>query len=337
VMAEADRALKSKVRAETRRLEADGAIKRLPADWQPPTMEALAQAVVDGVQATLKITLPAPMVERRTQWCRVPEASQLPGIGQASFMLGTREVSLQELLLNTHELGSRLDIGLQNRVPFDTALTDELGNRYYVHITASKKAGAAETLAEVREEVVKDVQSLGAFRTLEARVPELQVQAATEGLDAVGTMLAAEAKDKSRSLAPFRDQLFTQSRSPEVANDSADGVLRTALFAQARVLGVLTPATPDNMPLRTVGAAIPKTRTVVIAQVTGIEPVTQEVLRTIRPGMVNNFVSDELMEAGSGMPYTLDALKTRLGFVDADPSGKPEPQPAPAPAPAPTG
>lgn len=334
VMAEADRAYKARVRAETRRLDADGAIKRLPADWQPPTMESLAQAIADGVQSAMKVSLPVPATDRRTQWVRIPEAGQLPGIGGATMYLGAREVTLPELLLNTHEIKPRLDIGLQARVPFETVLTDEVGNRYFIMVTATKSAGPADSLADIRAEVVSDVQSLAAYRALESRLPELQAMAATDGLGAVGTLLGEQAKDKSRSLAPFHDQQFTQSQSPQVVNDSPDGAFRNALFAQARVLGVLTPATPDNMALRTVAVAVPRTRTVVIGQVTGIDPVTQESLRTIRPSMADSFVSDELREAGEGMPYTLDALKTRLGYKDVEGAAKKADKPA---EPSPTG
>lgn len=331
VFAEMDRAYKSRLRAETRRLDADGPIKRLPADWQPPTMESLAQAMAEGVQNTLKIAVPVPAVEHHAEWVRVPEATQLSGIGQSSILLGTREVTLPELLLNTKELQPRLDLGLQNRVPYESGLADNLGNKYYILITQSKVAGPADDLAEVRAEVTRDVQSLAAFQALEARLPMLQAQAATEGLEAVGKALSDEAKDKSRSLMPFHDQQFQQSQSPQIVADSPDGVCRKAFISQARVLGVLTAPTTDNMALRTVGVAIPKTRTVVIGQVTGVEPVTQEVVHTIRPALTDSFISDELSDAGTTMPYTLESLKTRLNYKDArEPrSGTTEQAPAP--------
>ncbi|MFO0831779.1 MAG: hypothetical protein U0637_08025 [Phycisphaerales bacterium] len=317
VFAEADRAYKAKLRSETRRLETDGPVKRLPADWQPPTMEALAQAIVDGVQNTLKVTLPAPTVEHRSDWVRIPEAAQLSGIGQSSMMVGTREVSLSELLINTLELKPRLELGLQSRVPYEAGLTDNLGNRYYILVSQCKAAGPADEIADVRAEVIRDVQSLAAFQALEARLPALEAQAAAEGLDAVSKVLSDEAKDKSRALTPFHDQQFTQSRSPEIVNDSPDGVCRKAIIGQARVLGVLTPPTAENMPLRTVAVPIPKTRTVVIGQVTGVDPVTAEIMHTIRPGMSDTIISDELQEAGGAMPYTLDTLKTRMLYKDA--------------------
>jgi hypothetical protein len=329
VMGEADRAYKARVRVDTRRLESDGSVKRLPADWQTPSMDALAQAIVEGVKAS-KVTIPTPLVEKRTQWVRVPEAGTLPGIGQASLMLSTRELSLADLLMNTKELSPKLDTGLQARVAYESALTDDLGNRFYILVTDARAAGRAESLDEVRADVVKDVLSLSAFKALEARLPELQAQAAVDGLDAVGKTLADASMDKSRSLNPFHDQIFTQARSPEIVNDDPEGTFRTALFDQARVLGVLTPATPDNMALRTVAVAIPKSRTLVIAQVTGVDPVTVEALRNIRPAMSDNFIVDELMEGDGGMPYTLDALKTRLGYKDTrpqDPATTPETAP----------
>jgi hypothetical protein len=49
--------------------------------------------------------------------------------------------------------------------------------------------------------------------------------------------MGEQAKDKTKSVAPFHDQQFTQSQSPQVVNDSPDGAFRTALFAQARRTG----------------------------------------------------------------------------------------------------
>ncbi len=331
VFAEADRAYKARLRAETRRLEADGPLKRLPADWQPPSMDSLAQAMAEGVQSTLKVSMAAPVVEHHAEWVRVPEAAQLSGIGQSSLLLGTREVALPELLMNTRELKPRLDLGLQNRVPYESAVADNLGNRYYILITQSKLAGPADDLSEVRAELIRDMQSLSAFQALEARLPLLQAQAATEGLEAVGKALSDEAKDKTRSLMPFHDQMFQQSQSPQIVADSPEGTCRNAVFAQARVLGVLTAPSADNMPLRTFAVPIAKTRTVVIGQVTGADPVTRETLHNVTPGLTDTIISDELSDAGTTMPFTLDSLKARLNYKDAREgrSDKRNDQPAP--------
>jgi hypothetical protein len=315
-LSDAERAYKARLRASTRSLQSDAGVKRLTNDWQPPSMASLAQGVVEGLASGPKLTIAQPVIESRGgEWVRLTEVPTLPGIGGAKFNIGNQSLSFAQMLAQTHELGAKMDLGLQERVPFEGVLNDDIGNRYCFVVLNAQKSAPAPTLDDARADVTRDVHLLRAFNELVSKMPEYQGLAAVEGLEAVAKKANEDKRDATRSIGILHDQTYTRVQSPQGSMDNDEGEVRTALLQQARVLGLLTQATPENMPLRTVGVAIPQTRHVVVGQVGGAEPLTVQALRTINSRVADSLVREEVTNSTDGEgPYSAEGLKQRLGF-----------------------
>ena len=347
VFAEADRAFKARLRSDTRKLETRGGLKRLPPDWatQRPSMASLAEAMVAGVRQGARIELAAPRVEARTDaWVRLPEVAQLPGIGQGVYATGTRSIPFADLAAGVAELDPLSGLGLQAMVPFESALRTGRDDRTYFVITAVRGPSAADTLDEVREQVVRDVRERAAYDKLAAEVEELRLRAAGEGLDALASLMAQRAASLQPGATPpsvkrsarFNDQFI----DPALRLSSAEP-LRDAVLAAGAALGVLTAADQTNRPLRTTGAALPGDRAVAIAQLTGFEALTQERMRLLNQRVAQRFASRELESSqtdATSLPLAFEAVKQRLRWqpVGETKPAAPSAPATPAPAPTPT-
>jgi hypothetical protein len=258
------------------------------------------------------------------------EATEIAGLGSASYNLGSRTMAFPELVSNTRELRAAadrkgVDVGLQLNVPLESALVDTVGNRYYLMVTGVQASAPAATLSDAREDVLRDLRTLQAYRSLEPRVSEYQSIAAVQGLMELAIRVNEATVDKTRAISVMHDLTFSSLQSDTQVRDSTEGTVRKAIMDQARVMGMLTQATPENMALRTVAVAVPQSKSIVVAQVGGTMPLTQETMRMVREGQIMMFQRDELSTAapaGEGVegPFSLDRLKERLGVTM--PSGR---------------
>lgn len=322
VLSEADRIFKSRVRAQTRKFESASGIKVLPAEYasQRETMASLAQAIVEGVGADSKLELPAPVVTVRDQeWVKVPEAMLLPGIGRSAMLSGSKQVLFGDLLATLQELNPDgvSSTGLQTLVPFESSLTDFEGNRHYFCVLASRVASPADSLDEVRAQVVSDVQEQMAFESLSSELSSLQERAASEGLESLAGSLASRVAAGKAAPTVQRNLRFSSEMADPSLGPTGNEPLRDAILQQLRTLGVMTPATRENQALRTVGVALPARRAVAVAQLNGANAISLERLRTLSTGFVRGSAVRELARKSEGgaAPFSLEALSRRLQWV----------------------
>lgn len=322
VFASADRIFKSRVRAQTRKLESASGIKVLPADFATTreTMASLAQAIVEGVRGDDKLEIPTPAITTKDQeWVKVPEAMLLPGIGRSAMLSGSKQVLFSDLLATLHELnpGGVSSTGLQTLVPFESSLTDYDGNRHYFCVLASRMASPADSLDEVRAQVVGDVQELMAFESLSGELSSLQERAASEGLDALVGSLASRVAPGSPAPSVQRNLRFTSAMADPTLGPTGNDPLRDAIMQQLRTLGVMTPATRENQALRTVGVALPTRRAVAIAQLNGVDAFSLERMRTLSSSIARSASIRELAghSEGGAAPFSYEKLAERLRWI----------------------
>jgi hypothetical protein len=322
VFVEADRVVKARVRSATRRLVIDGGVRRLPPDWEAerPRMGDLAMAIVDGVKSATGHSIPLPrLVERREQWTRVPDAGALEGIGLAEFRVGTRSGTLQTLLRSTYELSGQGNSLMQVRVPFDSALRDQAGNAYFLTVLDARKPAPADSLDEVRSQVIADVRQASAFALLAAEQSSLLAQAIAMGLEGIAAEFLPGTPLDQAIAKPIRVTRESVRGGPPSLDTQA---VRDQILSLADGLGPTANVTELNPAQKTVVVPLPAARSVAVIQLRAIRPMTSDDLRqmTRQVGLVllREEERQRTLNAGSQTPppapFSIEALKQRAGF-----------------------
>lgn len=346
LLREIDSAYTSFVRASTRGMPTEAGVRKLDASWDAkrPTMEQLAAEIVRRVADASGVTVPAPRVESRaTTWTRLDRLGSLPGIGRATFQSGARQGRLADVVSTAYEFNPAAPLSLQARVPFDQFLSDSDGNRYYFTILETRAESSPDSVDEIRADVVRDLKELWAFEQLKARLPQLESQAETAGLEAVAATFArpttkdATGKDVPAVPAPEIDRRVSITGERAANSDFNAPEVRDAAIAALHALGPTTAASPDNVAQRTFSAAIPAKRSITIVQILAPTPLAIEDIRLLGRPFVRNMVQEESRIAApdAGWPFSFDEVKKRANYRAR--GGEEEPSaPAAAPAPAPS-
>jgi len=323
VFVEADRVVKAKVRSATRRLVIDGGVRRLSPEWETerPRMSDVATAIVDGVKSATGNTIPLPrLVERTEQWIRVPEAGSLEGIGLAEFRVGTRSGTLQSLLGSTHELTGEGNTLMQARVPFDTALRDQPGNAYFLTVLDARKPAPADSLDEVRSQVIADARQASAFALLASDQSALLARAIASGLDGIATEFLPGTPLDQAVAKPIRVTREGIRGGPPSLDTQA---VRDQILALADGLGPTANVPELNPEQKTAVVPLPAARSVAVVQLRAIRPMTIDDLRqlTRQVGLVlsreeerQRSLQSSTPQTPTPAPFSIEALKQRAGF-----------------------
>ena len=334
-MGEVDRAWKNRVSADLRRIQTIQGVRQLPADWETTRtpLATYASAMAEAVKTTTKIEMPVPTVQSRTStWNRLSELANAPGIGRAEHDAGSRSYSFTNLLMNTYELSGDATLGLQVGAPFEGALVDDQGHRFYFVVTGARKPSPPDSVDDVRDQVVRHLREKAGYEAGMARLAEFQAKAAGEGLDALVTELNAAIADPSVSrLSVARNLNFTREQADSrLGLVKAEGV-RDEIIRIAEVLGPLTAASSENIALRTGGAGSAVDRAVVVFQVNGMRPFTQEALRSRPANVATRLAVAEMSKlsatSDAADAFSPDAVAKRL---DWKPAGTPRKQDEPS-------
>lgn len=334
-MGEMDRAWSNRVNADLRRVQTVQGVRQLPANWETTRapLATYATAMADAAKTVLKVDVPVPTVQSRTStWNRVSEMSGAPGIGQAEYNAGARSFAFANLLMNTYELSGDATLGLQVGVPFEGSLVDDAGNRFYLVVTGARKPSPPDSVEDVRDQVVRHLREKAGFEAGMARLAEFQAKAASEGLDALAAEINAGITDPSVSrVSVARNLTYTRDRADSRLGLVKGEGVRDEVIKIAGLLGPLTPATSENVALRTGGAGSPVDRTIVVFQVNGMRPLTQEALRSLPPNAAISLAVTEMSTLAATRDaadaFTPDAVAKRL---DWKPAGTPRKQDEPA-------
>ncbi len=332
VYAEADRLVRARVQAATRKLDQDEEYRVLPENWseERPKFSQIAEELVDSVNAATGVQIPRPGVTTIGEdWVRLDEIGTLPGIGNAQFRAGTVQGPIGELITAERKLNPNRGLIVQAGVPFVMGeITDALGNRYYLTVLDTRPTAPPASLEEVRRQVVTDVKKLKAYDLLVADADRIAQIARTDGLDAaIAALPEATSTPVPTKLTSIR-VTGVQVRSAEQALDSES--LREKAMNAAYELGYAGQATPENLAMRTVVEPLPRALALGVLQIENLAPITIEQFRQLPPSSMAQLAGIELL--GVDIPqeegvFSLSAVQRRLGYKSRsdEPGDRPEP------------
>lgn len=314
----ADQAVRSEVDKTLRGLVQDGRYYTLPADYAStrPTLEKLRDAIAQRVKDSTGVTITPPTIERRqSEWLTKTKLGALEGLGRSLLQRGDKSVPFVDVALKVKELAGSNDAALQANLPSEP-LTDAAGNRYYFVITDVRKESAPDTIEEVRADIIRDMMQIEGFRRLQAKVDALRASAASGGLEAVAKAVPAEGQQVvSASDLPVNNGSVKYERVSGAGINRAD--VDDAAFREAvvKAAAALDPTKPlDSVPSteRIVAVALPKTRGVAVAKITGLNPVTVDRYRAGQYGAVRRVLDMQSPLTKETDPYSYANMVKRL-------------------------
>ncbi|MFN0132911.1 MAG: hypothetical protein ACKVW3_10365 [Phycisphaerales bacterium] len=336
IMEDARSAVQTEVVRGTRHLQADPADSRyklLPTDWREtrPKFEAIAQAVVDQVKRTQGVSIDRPeVVIRAGEWLTQSELAALPGIGTSVLRQGSIEVPFAEVTFWCKELGGeRGIIPVQTLLPLgDGFFTDRMGDRYYLTILETRGESAPDSIAERREQLVKDYRELVAYEQLKARLDELRVKAVAGGLDAVAEAFAKPAPPPvtpgAEAGKPDKPEVrkFTQVQRENVSNrdpdlDTKDS--REAILKATAAFDPLRPWAEIEADRATLALSNDSRRSISIARILAPSPLTVESYRAQDEATLARAYRAAQADADQNAgPFSLASLLTRHEYFSGD-------------------
>jgi hypothetical protein len=217
-------------------------------------------------------------------------------------------------------------------VPFDTALQNAAGDRYYLTVLDWRKESSPDSLEEVQDTVVRDIKTLEAYEKLKGELGKYRALAVSDGLEAVGKLFEKTGEAGMPAIPVTKNVMVTRQQSRPAMPELQDQAFRDAVLAAAEALGRTATPTADNAEARTIAAELPATLSVVVMQLGYPMPLTEETMRTVRREQVQDIAAQEwraVLTPEFRSPFSLEKLKERSGYQDvAEKSSGGAPQPA---------
>jgi hypothetical protein len=345
IHAQIDKIWRAQILAATRRLSAEGEYRKLPDDWATtrPTLESIARNIVDNIQSSTGVTIPTPViVSRDANWLTAEDVFNIPGLGQGTVTLGNNSLPAWQFIFTARELFPvapkvpPAGVAVQAGVPVAEAhAQDNRENRFYFMVLDTRRAGPADSLADIREKVIKGYKSIEAFQILTARSPEYLKKAQDSGVEA----LVAEFEPAPGLEATGTDEVKLLSRTlvtgqrvwgsePRIQNDAfrdAARAIRTRIDPTKPIeqLGALD---------RTFAVPLPGSLALAVGQVAAVEPLTSEDFRSFGENFVREVQVKEFEKTGKSVeeagPFSVASLRASLNYRRIDnraTTEKPEP------------
>lgn len=323
---EAARLVRGEIRAKIDALGRQGGYRVVPDGWKRPSMEEIAEDVYSALKAegdkrmarwVLSDVFERPSVVRRdASWLTMGELATLPGIGQGRSRVGTRDLTIAQLVSQAREIAGESDLGLQVGVPaIDFPVQDEAGNIYFFTILDARGTSPAESLDEVRDMAVQDFKSLAGYRRLEGMLPDLIDMGEDEGVQAVADSFPASGGVETGAALVVQQGSVRRDGADDPIIDTEE--LRARVFELSSAIDPLRPVEEIPGVQRTFGLTLPKSRSVVVGRITRVVPTTNE---TFRRDVERYVVAPMLMDAHvaaseAGLPFDLGPLRKRMEYV----------------------
>ena len=254
VMRAVDQTVKSEFERSTRKLEADGDYKKLPANWATirPDFNLMRDSIVERVKAMTGTTIPVPTVTvKDAQWLTKSDLAALSGIGGATLARGTQSETLADVIFKVRELAGRSDYALQAGVPSMEFASDLTNARFYFMVLDVRKESAPDSAAEIEPMLMLDARRVAAFERMKSQEGAFRLLAETtaEGLQAVSKAGATSPADE----LPIKTGLTIQGErmTPPDANLDREE-FRKAVLAAATELDPVTDVANQELSKRIV-------------------------------------------------------------------------------------
>ncbi|MBU6412593.1 MAG: SurA N-terminal domain-containing protein [Planctomycetes bacterium] len=350
ILNDAEKVLRAEMQRAVKKLEESGGYRVVPANWNEtrPTLDAVAKIIREQIKAIHSVDIQEPLVTLKTgSWLNAEDLSKLPGIGEAAFTLAGRANPFYLVVMQTKEFATTANNwGVQQGItyPLDKTLTDKAGNRYFFTILETKPEAPAETMDEVRDQLVKDFRLFKAYEKLVADAGAYRNRVIAEGMEAFAKSFEKPNPDPvaTTPLEPgliYKPFVSVRSVGIMIDNQRLDGSNDTPALRTA-VLDVATKLDPKAAPVygaeakgdaikdRVVSAPNPALRGLMIAQVIAYRPLPTEMYRGLADSESRQVLMTDYQPTEQGKlnenPYLWRVIRGRLNYRPVRESTTPE-------------
>ena len=311
-MNEISKFLNDQVQLPRRGVKQVGLHYSLPADWNQRRANFNELAGALGQE----FGIDAPSVNANDSLLTAQEIDSLEGIGIAqSTKFGQRPTSVSSYVMSAKEFGGNELIPSQADVA-GPVFTDAARNMYLMRIIDTDPERDPSSLAEVRDLVMTDSESRARFSALEAKIPELEADAATNGMQSVADRFGATVSFQANIAEANPQFLRFGIKSPtRVASLRDSTTLVERVLEKAESLDFMTLTTDIPAEKRTFFVADEESLAVIGVQITSIKPLTEESWGELAAsdGMIRVLATDETTVDFS-KTFSFEELKSRHDF-----------------------
>ncbi|MSR41551.1 MAG: hypothetical protein EXS10_06585 [Phycisphaerales bacterium] len=251
-----------------------GAFYELPADWSTtmPSLQALA------VVLAKEFSMDLPVYQTSgADFISPADLALLPGIGRASTSKFGSPLRSDALAGGLKEFGAD-----GTKAPFQVAvmspsMTSEAGDLYFFRVLEADASRAPASLADARDAVLKDLESVRRYEWLAANQATLVSEAVAGGMAPLATKYgtAVEFAAQVREANPQFVQYGVRLPSPlPVLGTNADALKR--IVDAATALPLTAPVGEVEISKRTFAVDLPNQLTVLLVQITDLTPLSAE-------------------------------------------------------------
>lgn len=307
-----------------------------PADWL--SMEQVAQ----GVQREFDLL---PPVHRIDTPMPIKDINDVPGIGQAFVIFRDSPIEASLYMRSAIEFGPAASpLKLQVAMPSEV-MVDRDRNLYLFRLTEVFPARPPLTLGEVVKEVSADVKKLKAYGELRRRSADYLTMARVDGLvtvaESVDPPIAVE------TIEPFAARMLNENPgtgqiemvAPSLPVVGQSDQFIDELFKAAEPIFAAGGIDQVDKAQRYATIAVDKQLAVYVVEFTEFTPISAALVEMLRMPLAQTIIETQhrRMMVPATAPFTLEAIKQRVGYVpasdgseeeDAPPTDEPADEPA---------
>lgn len=318
--------------------EKDG-YKVLPADWKKPDLTAVVADAVQRLATEKKVVVPLPEV----RVVSTPQDAQAfiaeKGIGTAMLpRSGQQPILLRDVLFAAKEFGKPAGrMPAQAGVPIPTPFTGYDGNLYFVMLDTALPAASPKSLDEVRPQVEADLRKAKALAQLktdiEARLAPIVSLGMSQAPDQLAVLgfpgLSVLTGEANRAGAEQGRGVVNEQGQP-IQKEVQDKAFVDAALSRAEKLDPAMHVDNDSAAERTFVHLLAGGDGVVLAQVTGLKPLTLEMFRMIASNPSFRSSIEQMETRGDQTPthpFGTETLIKRFNVIGLEPGKKGEDEP----------
>ncbi|TVQ60771.1 MAG: hypothetical protein EA379_07680 [Phycisphaerales bacterium] len=303
VLRDVDQVVRAAILQDVRAFPELGRWRAVPADWRGgvTSFEEIASQVANRIEERIGVRV-EPVVQRRNEWLRRTDLGALPGIGASTMRIGPTSVPFESLIFEVREVVGENARVAQVGVAFGP-LMGANGNMYYPRFTDARPAGPAESVEQVRDEVVRNIRLKQAYDALEARIDEIR--------DEVRRIGVREYMQRHPGLQ-VREGPVTRRSIFESESLSDDEIAyRQAILSAAQKLDPTRQTSEAPLADRVVVVPIPSGFALALVEIKGRQPLTRQQFDRIA-SRANLLAVSNRAFVPDDEPFSLDRLRKRL-------------------------
>ncbi|MCB9837722.1 MAG: hypothetical protein H6813_00135 [Phycisphaeraceae bacterium] len=289
----------------------------LPPDWDEikPKFIVIAQRIGAQLRAKYGSDMPNPSaLDDSRQWRTRSETRGIPVVGNASRLIGPRNVSIVDLAFSTPEIDPESSYQVQTGVAYGPLQAATTGDVIFFRVIEAAPS-APRSLDEARADVVQDLRKLRAFEALQAEAPRMINQIMTLGAvkaaEDRGVTLLKGVTVKRERIEPI-DPVSSPPTFEIVKIDTDD--FRNAVMDRAESFAINEPL--NRLPEKDLLLSIPlkSRREIAIVGITNRIPLTIEAFRMVEAEALQYDRTRQFnINALAAWPYSTSQMQLRHG------------------------